>query len=199
MTDCPNGQVRDLLPDLLHDRLAPDVRRDVEVHLGRCIDCQEELALLRTMRSSLRRAPSVDVATIAAAIPPYRPAARRAWAGWRVAAAITILAAGGASVAVLQRGDDPGLTGGRIAAATQPVTQPAVPSHPDSVNPLAPSSAPAPTIAPRELALASSAIGDLNDVELSALIEDIGTLDAVPSVDVESSAPVSPVAPTGTE
>ena len=104
MTDCPNGEVRDLLPDLLHDRLAPAVRREVEAHVRDCADCQAELALLRAMRSSLRRAPAVDVAAIAAAIPPYRAAARRTWGGWRAAAAIAMLAAGGTSVAVLQRG-----------------------------------------------------------------------------------------------
>src|SRR6476646_10419900 len=103
MTDCPNGDVRDLLPDLLHDRLAPAVRQEVEAHVRDCAECRNELALLRSMRSSLRRAPVVDVAAIASAIPAYRTATRRTWGGWRAAAAIVILALGGTSVVVLQR------------------------------------------------------------------------------------------------
>ena len=169
MTDCPNGDVRDLLPDLVHDRLTPDVRREVEAHVRACADCSQELALLRTMRTSLRRAPAVDVASLAAAIPPYRAPARRAWGGWRVAAAIMILAAGGTSVAVLGgRGD--------VAAV-----------------------APASVFASRELAMGSGPISDLDDAELSTLLKDLATLDAVPSADVENGALVSPIEPAGTE
>src|SRR5258705_3310501 len=166
MTDCPNGDVRDLLPDLLHDRLTPDVRREVEAHVRACADCSQELALLRQMRTSLRGAPAVVVASIAAAIPPYRAPARRSWGGWRVAAAIMILAAGGTSVAVL---------GGRGDVA-----------------------APAPVFASRELAMGSGPISDLDDAELSTLLKDLATLDAVPSADVENAALVSPIEPAGT-
>lgn len=162
ITDCPNGDMRDLLPELLHDRLALAVRRDVELHVGTCADCRAELALLRAMRVSLGRGPAVDVAAIAAAIPAYRSPARRSFTGWRAAAAIAILAAGGTSVAVLQ--------GGRDGVA-----------------------------APRELATASGAIGELNDRELSALLRDLESLEALPSVDVENGAGVSSIAPAGTE
>ncbi|HUQ45469.1 MAG TPA: zf-HC2 domain-containing protein [Gemmatimonadaceae bacterium] len=167
MTDCPNGDMRDLLPDLLHDRLALAVRRDVELHVGTCAECRAELALLRAMRVSLGRGPAVDVAAVAAAIPAYRSPARRAWGGWRAAAAIMILAAGGTSVAVLQRGRDGAVV--RTVAA------------------------------PRELATASGAIGELNDRELSALLRDLESLEALPSVDGENGAGVSSIAPAGTE
>lgn len=102
MTDCPDGAIRDLLPDLVHDRLGPDVRARVDAHVRNCSDCQQELALLRAMRSLLRRGPVVDVGAIASAIPAYR-APRRAWGGWRAAAAVVLLAVGGTSIAVLQR------------------------------------------------------------------------------------------------
>ena len=197
MTDCPNGEVRDLLPDLLHDRLAPAVRREVEAHVRDCADCRDELALLRAMRTSLRRAPAVDVAAIAATIPPYRAAPRRTWGGWRVAASIAILAAGGTSVAVLQRG-----------AITVPDTSSVLTVAETSAAPRAPvsvttkdSSVPTGTAssAPRELAVASSSIGELDDAELSALLKDLGTVDVLPSVDVEPAPVISPVSPTGTE
>jgi anti-sigma factor RsiW len=167
MTDCPNGEIRDLLPDLVHDRLTPDVRIEVEAHVSACGDCSEELALLRAMRASLRRAPAVNVGAIAAAIPAYRAPVRPSWGGWRAAAAIVILAVGGTSVAVLQRDT---LTSARPAAVT----------------------------APRELALGTSAVTDLDDGELSTLLEDLPTLDVLPAADVEPAA-VSPVSPTGTE
>ena len=194
MTDCPNGDVRDLLPDLLHDRLAPAVRREVEAHVRDCADCRNELALLRSMRSTLRRAPAVDVAAIASAIPAYRTATRRTWGGWRAAAAIVILAAGGTSVVVLQRDatSAPGsaaIAVGGSASRTEPVRG----TTRDSAVPTA--AAPA----PRELAVASSSIGDLDDAELSALLKDLGTVEVLPPVDVEPAAVISPVSPTGTE
>ena len=73
MTDCPNGDIRELLPDLLHGRLDATERAAVEAHLRACEVCRDELELLPRMQSALRRAPSVDVAAILAQIPPYRP------------------------------------------------------------------------------------------------------------------------------
>ena len=188
MTDCPNGDVRDLLPDLLHDRLSPEVRREVEAHVHGCDDCRAELALLGAMRSTLRRAPAVVVAAIAAAIPPYRAPVRRTWSGWQAAAAVLLLA-GGTSVAVLQSrdaapvvGDTAVAVGGRTADSSLPATT--VAQIDASV--------------PRELAVGSSAVSELDDSELATLLADLQTLDAVPSTDVENAAAVSPLQPTGT-
>lgn len=194
MTDCPNGEVRDLLPDLLHDRLPSDTRREVEAHVRECEDCQAELGLLRAMRASLRRGPSVDVAVIAAAIPSYRAPVRRSWVGWRAAAAIMLLAAGGTSVAVLQRGSVVSRDSVSVAAVVPQPTTVAASTHsslPESAM-VAPSSA-------RELALGSSAIGDLSDMELSALLNDLQTVDVLPSAEVDNTAGVSSALPTGTE
>lgn len=194
MTDCPNGDLRDLLPDLLHERLAPAVRAEVEAHVRGCADCRNELALLRAMRSTLRRAPAVDVAAIAAAIPPYRSASRRTWGSWRVAAAIMILAAGGTSVVVLQRGATSVRESATVGVAS---SAPRVESVGGTTKDSAMPTAAAP--APRELAVASSSIGDLDDAELSALLKDLGTVEVLPPVDVEPATAISPVSPTGTE
>ena len=194
MTDCPNGEVRDLLPDLLHDRLPSDTRREVEAHVRDCEDCRAELELLRAMRASLRRGPSVDVASIARAIPSYGAPVRRAWVGWRAAAAIMLLAAGGTSVAVMQRG---GVDSRDLVSVGAAVPQPTmIGATTDSSLPESAAVAPP---AARELALGSSAIGDLSDVELSALLKDLQTVDVLPSADVDNTASVSPVLPTGTE
>jgi anti-sigma factor RsiW len=178
MTDCPNGELRDLLPDLLHGRLEDADRRMVEAHLARCADCRAELELLRQLRGALHRAPPVDVAAIVAAIPPYRAPARRSWGGWRAAAAVALIAVGGTSVAIANRvGDQPAPSPARAASAPSVGTTAAAPG------------------VPRELAV-SGAVGDLSDSELSMLLDGIESLDVLPSAEVEYGLPVTPAAPT---
>lgn len=212
MTDCPNANMRDLLPDLLHDRLAPAARRDAEAHLAGCGECRAELALLSEVRASLHRVPAMSAEQISSVIPPYRPAlvvssSGRAWGGWRVAAAITVLVAGGASAALLSRGSSPGRAPVVAVAPSHVVVPPAgrtdsVPASigvPPSVNvaaapPAAPSRRVAvagvrsPVTTPasvRELAVGAGSTGDLTTSELNSLLKDIGTMEAVPSTDVE--------------
>ena len=55
MIDCPNGDVRDALPEYLNDRLDPARRAEVESHLLRCDACRAELSLLRDLRATMRR------------------------------------------------------------------------------------------------------------------------------------------------
>jgi anti-sigma factor RsiW len=216
MNDCPNADVRDLLPDLLHGRLDGATRAMVEAHVAGCEDCRAELALLRDLSATMRRGPKLDLAAIAAAVPAYRAPARRSWVGWRTAAAITILVAGGSSVTLMQRNASvapyapqaaaPVLapTTGLPSASTAPVisapvtTMPSVPATSPAVS--APESipeAPAPAAGTRpvhELAMSGGALNDLSDRELAALLKDIQSLDAVPTTDVESAA-ISPLAP----
>jgi hypothetical protein len=107
---------------------------------------------------------------------------RRSWGGWRAAAAIVALAAGGTSVAVMQRDAAP-----RSDSLATPL---AVAQVPNSV---------ARTQAPtRELALGSAAVGDLDDGELLALLEGLHSLEVLPSADVETSTVVA-AAGAGTE
>jgi anti-sigma factor RsiW len=194
MTDCPNGEVRDALPDYLHGRLDTARHREVEAHLAGCDACREELALLRALRATLGRAPAVDASAIAATIPPYRVPARRGWAtGWRVAAAVVAIAVGGTSI-VLLRGREP-----IVREDGSPYVQTVPTPHRDSAaETVAPPSAPAiatpsprPTVVNRELAMAGGAISDLSDRELSALVEGIESLEAVPSTEVDGEEPVS--------
>jgi anti-sigma factor RsiW len=171
MSDCPNGDIRDLLPDLLHGRLGAAARAEVEAHLRACEDCRDELELLRSMRSALRRGPVVNVERIVAEIPAYRAPIRQRPAlsrgGWRIAAAITLLAVGGTSVVIARSGDRQPTT---VAVARAPAT--------------------------RELALAGGSIAELDDSELSALIDEVGSLDAVTPADVDNAAAAGPVAPS---
>src|ERR1041384_4827573 len=107
MSDCPNAEIRDLLPDLLHERLDAPTRARVLAHVNGCADCRSELELLRSLRASIERsAPAVDVDRIAAALP--KPGTtrvvhrRRTYVGWRIAAAATFLVAGGTSLFVFE-------------------------------------------------------------------------------------------------
>ena len=150
------------------------------------------------MRTSLRHGPAVDVGGITAAIPAYQAPARRSWVGWSAAAAIMILAAGGTSVAVLARGGGGDADSPRAGDSSIAVVAPAATSH-DTARPSVPATPVASVSASRELATGNSAIGDLNDGELSALLKDLETLEVLPSMDVENGMAVSPVAPRGTE
>jgi anti-sigma factor RsiW len=206
MTDCPNGDVRDALPDYLNDRLDSERRREVESHLAGCAACRAELSLLRTLRATVQHAPAVDVEAIAASIPRYRAPVRRTWAtSGRVAAAIVAIAVGGTSI-VLLRGRTPvtPVEGSRpvaVAVAPSPDSTTLVPAPASVEAPAAERVTPAPTVgfsAPvRELAIAGGSIADLSDRELSALVEGIESLDGVPSAEVETPEPVSMSAQEG--
>ena len=223
MLDCPNGDIRDLLPELLHDRLDESSRRTVEAHVHSCADCRAELALLADMRSMMRAHSVIDVGAIAAALPAAsraRQATRGTTLGWRTAAAITMLAAGGTSVALIQRSAEPVMQRDSVAliarAPTRAVSIAAggmsasasagsnaagasagsasTSSDTGAPRVTAPSPSRASSARPRELAMAGSAVGDLTDRELAALLSHIDALDGVPSPDVESVdlAPLPP-------
>ena len=55
MSECTNGEVRDLLPELVNGRLDAEALQTVEAHVASCTECAEELALLRSLRPALMR------------------------------------------------------------------------------------------------------------------------------------------------
>ena len=204
MNDCSNADIRDQLPDLLHDRLTVSGRAVVLAHVEGCTDCRDELELLRGVLGALvAQTPRVDIAYIVGALPkaPARTtapsvAAKRRWADWRVAAAISVLVAGGSSVAILNRA--PGVPNGELAARAVEVadTQTATPSVVRSTTtPSAASAKSAPV--PRET-LASNVdqdattdacpdgrFGGLTETQLNALLSEIERLEAVPITEPE--------------
>ena len=68
MNDCPNVEIRDALPDFMHGTLDAAAQREIDAHVGACVDCAQELSLLRAVRSA-RSARAVDVSSIVQAIP----------------------------------------------------------------------------------------------------------------------------------
>jgi hypothetical protein len=198
MTECSNGEIRDLLPDLLHERLDAVDRARVEGHVATCEACSEELALLRDLRSTIRRVPAIDTRMIAAAIPAYHAPVRRSWGSWRAAAAIAAIAIGGTSIALVNRqhvAPPPPIASAPRAESTTVaiIDKGATPAPSGQTSSKAvptptPPSRPAPAVADgAELAVSSGALGDLSDRELATLLDEIESLDALPSEDVEGT------------
>jgi hypothetical protein len=169
MIDCPNVEMRDRLPDLANDTLALAERELVLAHLAECPPCTSEIEILRTTRLILlKTTPKVNVGGIVSALPRYgvkdiasAPSIRRgSWTNsWRIAAAVTFLAAGIGSYELLTK-DSPARSIDTSIAALRSDT----------------------TVG---MAL-TGALADLSDAELSALVSDIDDIEALPSTEVET-------------
>jgi hypothetical protein len=217
MNDCMNAEMRDRLPDLLHEQLDAESQRAVQAHVDECTDCREELALLRSLHASIvRQTPRVDVAYVVGAL-PKAPAARtptvarrRVWADWRIAAAVTLIAAGGSSFALMHNGAQSGALidtlaptrPAQVAPAVTPSVAPSVASIPESVSAKASGNSSAPTssetVASNSNITASTdraavdpssaRLGDLTEDQLQSLLGQIDKLKAVPVAEPEPAS-----------
>lgn len=184
MRDCPNATVRERLPDLIHDRLPAAARAEVLSHLETCADCRAELQLIERARA-VAVAPAVDTRRIVSALPAYRavPQWRRAAGSplLRVAAAVVLLI-GGAMVFrdAPVRFNEPAAIPPGAAVSETPLPKGATTQV--AVRPVAP------TAATTELAVGEM-FHDLTDSELRALLDALGTLEAVTPIETEVVAP----------
>ena len=188
MNKCTDSDIQELLPDLLHGALAETEKVRVEAHVATCESCQEDLDVLRTVRSAAVFAPSIDVDGVVRQIPPYRaivPAveapARTRVASWLVAATLALFVVGGGSV-LMTRQNSSGTSfkpqpadGGALVVSTQQSMPSRVPVA--TPNPKTPE--PATSSHPHALALAAEADG-LSDRGLVQLMNDMDTFDALP-------------------
>jgi len=200
MNDCTNAMMRDQLPDLLHERLDASARAVVLAHVNECVDCRDEMQLLRDVQRTLAaRAPRVDINYVIGAL-PKAPAPktvrleprRRIWSDWRVAAAVTLLVAGGGSFALMNSTsvtpvatviDTPS-----AVAVTPAVTTPVAETANEARTVAAKTATPAEVATSEDPANASvgdSRLGDLNEQQLQALISDIQGFRAVPATEPE--------------
>lgn len=200
MTDCMNAEIRDQLPELVHDRLSAARRAEVLAHVAMCADCRDEIELLRAARAMFdAQTPRVDVSYVVNALPSAKPRTvrlerrRPVWSDWRIAAAVTLIVAGGSSVAVMSRDR------ANPVAVRDTVQQPrvaAVPLHADAASSAArtpvatqPHEAPTTTavVASDEQGsgLGSSRLGDLTEQQLKTLLNDIDQLQPTPITDPE--------------
>src|SRR5688500_14953962 len=140
MNDCVNGDIRDVLPELVTGTLpAGDVAR-VQEHVRACADCAAEVELLRTARAAMRLAPTMDTARIAAAVQSstaQRLAARRAPAA-RVGriAGLSLVAVIGALGIWSLRDSSPPASDAPIAPAIAAVTAPDQPGVVEQTRPV---------------------------------------------------------------
>ncbi|HKO15793.1 MAG TPA: hypothetical protein VJU87_06120 [Gemmatimonadaceae bacterium] len=203
MIDCPNAEMRDRLPELAMERLGPHERVALVAHVAECAACAAEFALLRECRRVLGRSVRVDSARVARAVAAqtlHGGTARRtpgsrawAWSGWRAAAAVLVIA-GGASLTTIYA-----IRGRRDAGSEHSSTLSSVPLENAIAGPstLAKASASAavqdatehPTRPSAEAADTELSIGggvsDLSEVELRALLDEMGKVDALPPAEPE--------------
>jgi anti-sigma factor RsiW len=193
MTDCPNVEMRDRLPDLLHDRLDVSTRATVVAHVGECADCRAELALLRQMRVSLSSGViAVDTRVIARTVVARTistspsSAARIRWTDWRLAAAVAVILVGGGSLLRVYARRAPNADAGTRSVASS-VSTPRVTTPPASAAIPAPPRVTDGLEMPKsrmELA-ATGDVSDLSDSELKTLLGDLDTIEAVPPTEPE--------------
>jgi anti-sigma factor RsiW len=206
MSDCTNGELRDLLPELVNGRLDAETRQSVEAHIASCAECADELALLRALRPALMREPAIDAQRIAAAVRAQAagtarsasraPARQRIATRWRVAIAAGALLAIGAlgfvanahrmlgapEVAVAPTSaSDVRDTGTPPPAAAETAHAPiAAPPQEIAVAPSHPTPSAPPTVASTGVV---EYVSDLSDEELRALTASLDTLSSVPDAD----------------
>jgi len=188
MNKCTDRDIQELLPDLLHGVLAGAEKVGVEAHVAKCESCQEDLDVLRTVKSAAVFAPSIDVDRVVRQIPPYRaivpaaeaPAGTRV-ASWLVAATLALFVVGGGSVLMTRQNspDKSVVDGGARGPARIAATQPSAPSKVPVVSPTPKITEPSASSHPHALALAAEADG-LSDGGLVQLMNDMDTFDALP-------------------
>jgi predicted anti-sigma-YlaC factor YlaD len=154
MGDCANVKIRDLLPELLHDRLSAAERVEVRTHVDQCADCRAELEVLTRARALMTVPGSVSAARIAAAVPPYR---RRS--SWRRMAESPLLRV--AAVVIL-------FVGSMVVVRGRSGVE--VPDSTSSVGPIVPSAT--------ELTV-GEALADLTDNDLRVLLDELPQIEAV--------------------
>jgi anti-sigma factor RsiW len=190
MTDCPNGTVRDLLPEYAHGALERDEAARVAAHLADCAICREELALLEQIRDGLTRgAPQIDVAAIVRALPSsvlavgetprLRVLTPRRWVNrhvWQYAAAAgLILAAGSGIVWKFAPEGQPA----RLADSSQVAATPAVDATPTSGS-----------MGADDGITFGGGLSDLSVDDLQLLLGQMDSLRTLPSTDPQSVTPV---------
>ena len=192
MNKCINSDIQEMLPDLLHGTLADDARKRVQAHVATCESCQEDLDVLRTVKTAAIFAPSIDVDGVVRQIPPYRtivpaverPASTRV-VSWLVAASLALVVLGGGSVLMIQSKGSQASNSTSYPRAQKPVATGLEATKPSPAGssigsivdkPVLPS-----VVAPHPHALALAAEADgLSDGSLVQLMNDMNGFDALP-------------------
>ncbi|MBI2409357.1 MAG: hypothetical protein HYV19_13765 [Gemmatimonadetes bacterium] len=184
MTDCPNGTVRDLLPEYAHGLLEGNEAALVAEQVAACAMCREELALLGQVNEGLTRgAPRVDVAAIVralptAATPRLAQTTSRRWVSrhvWQYATAAGLILVAGSGI-VWKYEPDGQVT--RVADSSHVATTAAD---------VAPSAA---SMSADEGITFGGGLSDLSVDDLQLLLGQMDSLRTLPSTDPQSVTPV---------
>ncbi len=161
MNDCQNVAVREALPDLAHGGLGDAERVVVLRHLDVCVDCTDELALIRSVIAlGVSGTPRIHARAIAESVPAYhsRAPGNRFSVTWVRLAAAVVIGAAGVSALVLQHERSVAGTTGTSASVGARVA-----SAPGS-----------------QTGVALVGTAELSDDHLAQLIESMPQIDAAP-------------------
>lgn len=164
MRDCPNVEMRERLPELMHGVLRANVAAEVRAHVAQCADCRAELELLERVRTVLV-APAVDTSRVVPKLPRYRQPSvwTRVVRSPQLRAAAAVLLMVGGFVAVRQTRDRGALPDTTVAVSI--------------------------ATGAAELSIGDT-FQDLTDADLSAMLDEIAKLEPVtpdaPEYDVPS-------------
>lgn len=186
MTDCPNGLMRDLLPEYAHGVLGAEDAARVAEHLAGCDACRAELELLARVQGAMALGvPRMDVAAIAAALPtaqPQAPAAVRVMPRRRVSRHVWQYAAAAGLVLVV---------GGGIVWRRGPAADAVRVADSSHVAAAGPESTQSPAMARSEDGITfGGGLSDLSMNDLQALLGQMDSVRTLPSTDPESMTPV---------
>ncbi len=194
MNDCVNGDIRDVLPELVSGTLpAADLAR-VQDHIRACADCAAEVELLRTARAAMRLAPTMNTTRIAAGVQAstaQRLAARRIPARVARMASVSLIVVLGA-IGLWASRDTP-------REASPVAVQPSAGGAGISAAPGVAGAVeePRPAQGPTQLALGGD-MSQLDDDELLALMDELSGLEAIPGEE-PASITIEPVMPVQEE
>ncbi len=204
MTECLQTELKEKLPELAAGTLENPI--EVERHVALCPDCAAELEIIRAVRESAVPAPYINVSRIVRALPPAPVPVREEKPWYRRAslqlAAAFLLVAGGA-YSVRQAADRVALSGEATMAAA-PVQQDAQSSAPNAAPPASTNASDASLAAARRVAEPArsdialvTGLDELTTQELTALLDDVDALAAVPVDEPVEFTPVAATEPRG--
>jgi hypothetical protein len=172
MGDCDNVEFRELLPERAAGTLDATTVASVDRHVASCALCREELDVLERARRVMHRAPALDTARIASVVvtSTRRVSVARVarvqrgsrWPAVRMAASLALAAAGLTTFGIWR--------GSRTEPGSTTVVAVATPAIGAGLAP-------------------AGGLSGLDDAQLSALLDDLASLEAAPATEPEAVVP----------
>jgi anti-sigma factor RsiW len=217
MRECSNIDIQDRLPDFVAGTLAASEAAEVSAHLTVCAACADDVVLLRRVRALPSAPVALDVGAIVGRLPRVTASSggddvprlrvitggldvapsmrshrssRRRVSGWRMAAAIGVIAVGGLTTVIARTG------GLGMLQANRPGGLALDDSGTAALVAMAPGSG---TVTPAVTAVAVSYgdLGDYSDEELALMLDRLERWDGTASTDPLPGVPLLPASGVG--